>query len=563
EKGALRELLVIVSALSVQDPRERPADKQQAADERHGQWRDADSDFVTLLNLWNHLEEKRQTLSRNQFDKYCRSQFISPMRVREWRDLHHQLHTLCRQSGLSDKGAAGYDSIHQSILAGLLTQIGRLSEGREFEGTRNRKFHVFPGSGLAKKPPKWIVAAEFIETSRLFSHFNARINPEWLPGMLAHLVKKHHSEPHYSAKRGQVMAWEKQTLNGLTVVDRKRVAYDRINPELSREIFIRAALVEGEYRGKGEFFTVNRRLIQEIEDLENRFRRKDILVSDEVVFDFYEQRIPADICSLRRFDSWRKQAEKDRPDLLFLDRNTVANLLPGNDDIAQFPDVIEWQGAQYALTYRFEPGHAEDGVSVDIPVEIVHQIPESRFEWLVPGLLRDKVISLIKALPKQYRKHFVPVPAFADKAMQGLKPGNQPLREALAFQLKRHTGIDLPDESWSEATLDPFYRMNFRLIDNAGKVVATGRDLPAMKERYRGAFQAAVSSMPDKSIERSDIQCWDFGELPAVYRVKGESGHRIEAWPTLIVEGDVVQLKLMDSPTKADFLCSKAWHAWR
>lgn len=550
-EGALQEVMVIVSALSVQDPRERPADKQQAADEKHRQWQDKESDFVAWLNMWRHFEEQRQELSRNQFDKYCRRQFVSPQRMREWRDLHHQLHTACRELKLKENHQpASYQSIHSALLTGLLGHIGYRHENREYLGARNRKFHLFPGSGIQKKPPKWVMSAEMIETSRLFGHHNAAIEPEWLTKLAAHLVKKNYSEPHYSARNGQVMAYEKQTLYGLPIVEKRRCSYGEIDPKLCREIFIRAALVEGEYKGKGPFFKHNKELQQSIEDIESRIRRRDILVDDQALFEFYNEIIPSDIINLAGFEHWRKRAEKSQPRLLYMSNEQLAQRQLNEGTEAQFPNHIEWQGVRYPLSYHFEPGHPEDGVSVTVPVSIIHQVPTHRFDWLVPGMLRDKCIALVKGLPKSLRRYFVPVPTFVDKAMPSLKPSDIPLTEALGHQLKRHANIDITLENWQQVDIDDIYKLNIKLVDENNQVLSMSRDLAVLKAQYRGQVTKTVNQSADNTIERENLVDWDFGELPEAFLIE-QHDLTIRTYPALVINNQCVDLKLLDSPTVA------------
>lgn len=553
KEGSLREVLVIVSALSIQDPRERPADKQQAADEKHRQWQDKDSDFMALLNLWQHFEEQRQALSRNQFEKYCRQNFVSPLRMREWRDLHHQLHGACRELKLKENHQpAGYDAIHRALLAGLLGHIGYRRENsdgrdqREFSGARNRKFHIFPGSGLNKKPPKWLVAAELIETSRLFSHYNARIDPDWLPLLATHLVKKTYSEPHYSARSGQVMAYEKQTLYGLPIVEKRACGYGKIDPAVCREIFIRAALVEGEYRGKGAFFTHNKALQVELEEIESRTRRRDVLVDDQVMFDFYNERIPQEVINLAGFEHWRKQQEQTTPDLLYMDVELLSQRDSDALDQSQFPDHVEWQGTHYPLSYHFEPGHAEDGVTVTIPVSILHQVPQHRFDWLVPGMLRDKCIALVKGLPKSLRRNFVPVPNYVDKALLALKPADSSLVEALGAQLKGQTGVEISSDLWQKVVIEDIYYLNIKLIDENGQLLAMSRNLADLKARYRGRVTETLAQSQTETIEREGIEFWDFDTLPEIFSLQ-QQGLSIRTYPALVVDQNQINLKLLDN----------------
>lgn len=549
EQGALREVLIIVAVLSIQDPRERPAEKQQAADEKHAQWRDKDSDFITLLNLWNHFEEQRRQLSRRQFDSDCRRQFISPLRMREWRDMHHQLHGFCKRLKLPEnRRAADYGAIHRALLCGLLGHIGFRHDNKEYLGARNRHFYLFPGSGLFKKPPKWVVAAELIETSRLYAHNNARIDPEWLPRLAGHLVKKSYSEPHYDSRSGQVMAYEKQMLYGLTIVDKRRCSYGKINPAACREYFIRGALVEGGYRGKGKFFDDNQKRIKELEEVEAKVRRRDILVDEQVLYDFYAERIPFKIINLAGFEHWRKQVEQQQPKLLYIDRERLVQNAAGLNEEAQFPNSLHWQGVDYSLRYCFQPGAEDDGVTATIPLAILHQVPRYRFEWLVPGLLREKCIAMVKGLPKQMRRHFVPVPDYVDRALANMSAVDTPLAKSLAHQLKRQTGVDIAPEAWLSRPLDDYYLINFRLIDEDGNLVAQSRDLLQLKARYRQRVQSPGGQ--GDNVERDNLSSWDFGELPES-RIIERTGLTIKTYPALVLKDTRVDMRLLDNPIAA------------
>ncbi|OUS01143.1 ATP-dependent RNA helicase HrpA, partial [Gammaproteobacteria bacterium 54_18_T64] len=564
-EGSLREVLIIVAMLSIQDPRERPADKRQAADEKHRQWLDKDSDFISILNLWQHFEEQRQALTRNQFAKYCKKSFVSYLRMVEWRDLHHQLHTACRDLGLEyKKQAADNDSIHKALLTGLLSHIGFRHESREYLGTRNRKFHVFPGSGLAKKPPKWVMAIELLETTRLFAHHCASFNEEWLPQLAAHLVKKNHSEAHYHAARGQVMAYEKQSLYGLTIVERKKVEFGQIDASQSREVFIQSALVEGLYgnsrsggrRGssnkKVAFFAHNTAILNELHDLEDRLRRRDILADESALQVFYDEILPVEVVGLASFERWRKRAEQSQPQLLFVSRERLTQNQPLESEEAQFPKTLCWADHDYQLHYLFEPGNDQDGVSVDLAVEHLNQVPRYRFDWLVPGLLREKCIALMKALPKQWRKHFVPVPSYVDKVLPLLMPDNRPLHEGLAKQLKRFSGVDVPLDCWVPDKLEAYYRMNFRLFDEGGKLLESVRDLELLKAKYRDRVQETIRQGDSGGgLEQSGLTQWDFGELPELSVIKKDK-HEIRAYPALNDDSDSVSLCVYDTPQLAE-----------
>ncbi|SFC60281.1 ATP-dependent helicase HrpA [Microbulbifer thermotolerans] len=551
-RGSLREILIIVSALAVQDPRERPAEKRQAADEKHRQWQHQESDFLSYVQLWEAFEAQRQALSQNQLRKWCQRNFLSWLRMREWRDIHHQLRLACRELKLKENAeAADYAAVHAAIVPGLLGNIGVRDENKEFLGCRNRRFHIFPGSGQFKKPPRWVVAAQLLETSRLFAHTVAKIEPDWVLAAAEHLVKRNYSEPHYDTRSGRVMAFEKISLYGLVLVEKRRVHFGKLDPKISREVFIRQALVEQRYRGKGGFFEHYRELLAELEDLEAKSRRRDILVDDEVIFRFFDERVPGDIINLAGFEHWRKRAEEKEPHLLYVPRELLMQHTASNIGEAQFPDELSTGGMVFPLAYHFEPGAEDDGVSVQVPVGALHQVPAARLTWLVPGLLRDKCIALIKALPKQWRKYFVPVPAAVDKALPRLQPDQLPLWQALAQELKRQTAQEVPDSAWeaAEASLEDFYRFNIQVLDEEGELLDQGRNLPELQARYKDRVQKELATAGD-DFEREGITHWDFGDLPEIHILQ-QGALKVRAYPTLIEAQDSVSLKLLDNPYEA------------
>jgi len=563
KEGSLKEVLIIVSALGVQDPRDRPSEYQADADLKHRQWQDRESDFSTLINLWRHFEKERQDLSRSQFEKYCRKNYISAMRMREWRELHHQLHKVCRDIGIKENHKlADYESIHRAVLSGLLGQIGcqrivsdqshpekkQKKSYKEFSGARNRIFYIFPGSPLSKLPPPWLMAAEMIETSKLFSHHNARIEPEWLSIAAVHLTKKTYSEPHYSARNGQVMAYEKQALYGLLIVDKKRHPYSKINPVVSREIFIRSALVEGEYRGGGDFFDYNIELKKNLLNVESKTRRRNILVDDSVIFNFYDSLIPENINSLRVFESWRKKKELEygASHFLYLSENLLRQEGCESPDVSDFPDYISWEGIAYSISYRFEPGQAKDGITVTLPVSTLHQFPAHLFEWLVPGMLRDKCISLIKSLPKIVRRNFVPVPDYVDKFLELATPQDIKLTEALSIALKSQTGFEIDSDDWNEECLESIFYINFELIDKFSYVLATSKSLEELKSQFKEKISDTLAQSTTSSIEKKDIKDWSFGDLPKIYPIIS-AGLTIKTYPALVVECEKINLRLIDN----------------
>jgi ATP-dependent helicase HrpA len=565
KQGALREILIIVAALTIPDPRERPADKQQAADEKHRRFWDENSDFLTLLNLWNYAEQQRQDLSQSQWRKQSAREFLSHLRLREWRELHHQIRLACKSLGLKEnQEPAAYASVHKALLAGLLGNVGvKQDEPGElqYQGARTRRFAIFPGSCQFKKRPRWLMAAEMIETSKLFAHCVARIEPEWVLELAQHVVKHHYYEPHYNSKTGQVLAYDRITLWGLVLADRKTVNYGQLNTQEAREVFIRSALVEGAYgahpsrqhakSGKSaDFYAHNQRQIAEVQELEAKSRRRDILVDDEVIYRFYDERLPAHVVNFAGFEHWRKQAEQQQPELLHIPRELLMQHGAADITEAQFPQTLSLEGMALPLSYHFEPGHPDDGVSIGIPASILHTVPEHRLEWLVPGFLRDKCIALIKSLPKQWRKQFVPVPHYVDRILPRLKPGNQPLLSALQLELGRLLGKPLPQDLWEGVTLDAFYRMNIHVLDERNQVIDRGRDLTELRERYRGHVQSSLQSAGE-SIERDSVTAWDFGVLETACTLK-RGPVQMRAFPALVVEQERVALRLLDNPQDAE-----------
>ncbi len=552
ENHCLRELLVIAAALSVQDPRERPMDKQQAADEAHRQFRHEESDFLGTLNLWRHLEEIQRHLSRRKFQAHCRAQFLSWNRVQEWRDIHHQLRGQLHEMGhRENEKAADYEAVHKSLLSGLLSNIGMRQSGnsREYLGARNSHFFIFPGSALFKKQPKWVVAAELVETSKLYARTAARIQPEWVEAIAGHLIKQEYSEPHWEKKRGQVAAYIRITLFGLPIVPRRKVNYGPINPLESREIFIRSALVDQDFHTRAKFWRHNREVIDAIHLLEEKTRRRDLLVDEQVIFDYYDKRIPAGIYSTAQFEKWLRQVSLDQPKLLHM---RVEDLMAGQaDDVADaYPDTLEMNGLRLPLKYHFNPGDQADGVSLKIPQVVLNQVSEARTDWLVPGLLRDRIIALLKSLPKALRKSFVPVPDYADACLGAMAPSDKPLTRQLSEQLHKLTGVYIPEDAWQENGVEAHLRMNFQVVDDAGRTVVAGRDLQALKKEYGSQDDSRFHQSTETGLEREGVTDWDFGPLPQSVSLQ-RAGVRLPGFPALVeVEGGVA-VRIVDSEQNA------------
>ncbi len=552
--GALSEVMVITTALSIQDPRERPADRQQAADLIHRVWRDADSDFATLNNLWNDLEQRRQSLSKSHFAKYCRSHYLSFLRVREWRDLHHQVHASCRQLGFKEnRQAADYAAVHRALLSGFLSQVGILDGRREFLGTRNRRFSIFPASGLVKAAPKWIVAAALMETHKQYALNVAKIDPSWIAPLASHLVKSSYSEPFYHPRSGQVMANQRQTLFGLTVIENKKVQYGQIAPVEAHAVFVQQALVEGLYSGKGDFHASNQQLFGDLQGFEDRTRRRDLVVDERAMQAFYGQRVPESICNLADFEKWRRSVESDGSRMLYMTTEHLLLRDLGSDERAQFPESLDFGGNQYQLRYHFEPEHPHDGVSVMVPQALLHQLPRYYFDWLVPGMLRDKCIALVKSLPKQLRRQLVPVPDTVDKILREIKLQNRPLVDVLGEQLRRHFGVDVGASDWELDKLDRWYQMNYILADKNGETIAMGRDAQQLQRDYRQQISGTMERAPDDKHTRQGLTDWDFDDLPTeVTLVNGNL--RVTAWPALRDCGDSVSIELLDSLASAEYV---------
>jgi ATP-dependent helicase HrpA len=563
--GCLHEVSIIVSALAIQDPRERPSDKQQAADQKYRTYWHEHSDFLAFLNLWNVYESQRQDFSNNQLQKWCKKNFLAYNRMREWREIHTQLVLALKKfSWCQNQEPASYSSIHTALLTGLLGNIGNYSKEktRDYIGSRNRRFHVFPGSSQFKKTSQWVLAAELLETSKLYAHTVASIQADWILSVAQHLVKRQFTEAHYDVASGQVMAFEKISLYGLVLTDKKKSSYGRVNPAESREIFIRAALVEGQYgqtrriknllKNKtpdSHFYCWQQALLKELYELEAKSRRRDIVVDDQVIFEFYDQRVPESIVNLDGFEKWRKTAELKSPKLLFMARETLMQRSADSVTVAQFPNSLEVEGIQMAVKYHFEPSHEDDGVTLQVPIHALHLIKPEHLDWLVPGLLEEKVTAMIKALPKQWRKQFAPVPSTVAKIMPGISTQQQPLVEALKNQLLRMTSVDVPQEILANVELDDYYQFNIHVIDESGKCLARGRQLDLLKEKYRHQVQNQLESTHN-DFEQNTLKSWNFGELPESYHLE-KNGLKIRVYPGLLDQGQHIDLKLFDNPQEA------------
>ena len=557
KESALQEVLIIVSALAIQDVRERPMEKQHAADESHKQFADNRSDFISLLNIWHTWHKQQEKLSATRLRQWCKENFISWLRLREWRDTHQQIAKMLDELNLRfNQQPADYNAIHRSLLTGLLGNIGMKGEEREYIGARNRKFSLFPGSGLFNAQPKWLMAGEIVETSKVYSRLNAKIEPLWIEQKARHLINRSYSNPHWEKRNAQVGALENIALYGVLISAQRKVNYGPIEPALSREIFIRSALVEGEFESRADFFNHNRKLVLELETLEAKSRRQDIVVDDEVLFSFYDEKLPAHIYSGAQFEQWVKSLSETERSTLHLQRNNLMQHDAADITNSQYPDHLQSNGIHYPLEYHFDPAQKCDGITLITPLGALNALNAQRCEWLVPGMLHEKVTQLIRSLPKSIRRNFVPAPNFATACLQAITAGDISLTTAIGNHLKKISGVDIAFDAWRLEQIETYLLMNFRLIDSNGKVLAEGRDLQALKDRLIFSGEPAPVLPSHHKIERDNATAADITSLPAVIDIQVQ-GITIKSYPALNAHEKMVRIKIFDSQQEAQ----KSHHA--
>jgi ATP-dependent helicase HrpA len=547
--GCATEVIVIAAALSIQDPRERPADKQAQADQSHARFADETSDFIALLNLWRYLRERQRELSSNQFRKRCLAEFLHHLRIREWQDLVEQLRQSAKGIGITlNRTPAEPEDVHRAVLSGLLSHLGLRDErGREYQGARGARFMIFPGSALARRGPEWVMAAELVETSRLWGRTVARVDPKWVEPLAGHLLKRTYSEPRWSASRGSVVATETVTLFGLPIVTDRTVQYGRIDPVLSRSLFIRRALVEGEWRSRHAFLDENRALVEEVEALEHRARRRDILVDDEALVAFYDARVPADVVSAAHFDRWWRDARREDPALLTFTRELLMDAAAAAAmDPRDWPETWKQGDLELRLSYRFDPGEPDDGVTVHVPLAVLGQLRPDRFEWLVPGLREELVMTLLRSLPKELRRPLVPVPETAAAVLAGLRPRRRPLLEDMAGQIERVRGVTVPVEAFDLGRLPAHLRVTFMVEDGERGVLAADKSLERVREQVRPRLRAELTAASGR-LERHGERTWAFGTLPRTVTLPG-TGQAVTAYPALVDEGETVGVRVLETP---------------
>ncbi|MYQ80986.1 MULTISPECIES: ATP-dependent RNA helicase HrpA [unclassified Streptomyces] len=553
--GCVREVMVIAAALSIQDPRERPSDKQTQADQQHARFKDETSDFLAFLNLWRYIREQQKERGSSSFRRMCKQEYLNFLRIREWQDIYAQLRTVAKQMGIElNEDDAPEQSVHTSLLAGLLSHIGlKDTEKNEYLGARSAKFAIFPGSALFKKQPRFVMSAELVETSRLWARVNAKVEPEWIEPLAQHLLKRTYSEPHWEKDQAAVMAYERVTLYGVPIVAQRKINFGRIDQETSRDLFIRNALVEGDWRTHHQFFHDNRKLLGEVEELEHRARRRDILVDDETLFDFYDQRIPEHIVSGAHFDSWWKHKRRDEPDALDFERSMLINEKAGAVTKDDYPDSWRQGKLKFRVTYQFEPGADADGVTVHIPLQVLNQVTSEGFDWQIPGLREEVVTELIRSLPKPIRRHYVPAPNYADKFLDRAVPLQEPLPVTLARELQRMVGVPVTAEDFDLSRVPDHLKITFRIVDERRRRVAEDKDLEALKLRLRPKARQALSKAAaatagpsGESIERSGLKDWTIGTLNKVFETR-RAGQPVKAYPALVDQGETVAVRLFDT----------------
>ncbi|PZT75535.1 ATP-dependent RNA helicase HrpA [Streptomyces sp. AC1-42W] len=566
--GCVREVMVIAAALSIQDPRERPSDKQTQADQQHARFKDETSDFLAFLNLWRYIREQQKERGSSSFRRMCKQEYLNFLRIREWQDIYAQLRSVAKQMGISlNDEDASEQSVHTSLLSGLLSHIGlKDTEKNEYLGARSAKFAIFPGSALFKKQPRFVMSAELVETSRLWARVNARVEPEWIEPVAQHLLKRTYSEPHWEKDQAAVMAYERVTLYGVPIVAQRKINFGRIDQETSRDLFIRNALVEGDWRTHHQFFHANRKLLGEVEELEHRARRRDILVDDETLFDFYDQRIPEHIVSGAHFDSWWKHKRRDEPDALDFERSMLINEKAGAVTKDDYPDSWRQGKLKFRVTYQFEPGADADGVTVHIPLQVLNQVTAEGFDWQIPGLREEVVTELIRSLPKPVRRHYVPAPNYAAKFLERAVPLQEPITVTLARELQRMVGVPVTADDFDLGRVPDHLKITFRIVDERRRRVAEDKDLEALRLRLRPKARQALSKAAaatagpsGESIERSGLKDWTIGTLDKVFETlpqalssvrAGETplaGQPVKAYPALVDQGETVAVRLFDT----------------
>ncbi|WP_347261286.1 ATP-dependent RNA helicase HrpA [Rudaea sp.] len=570
--GVSRELLILVAFLSIQDPRERPPDARQAADAAQAQFVDAKSDFIGVLNLWQAHALAHEDLTQSKLRDWCGARFLSYLRMREWRELHRQLLLMdepgpdartkvpeqpkvkagrqaassAAESELQKAGAANYEAVHRSLLSGWPTQVALKDEKNQYRGTRERRYQIFPGSALAKKPPRWLLSGQILDLQKVYAMLNAEVAPEWIEQQAAHLVKRSWREPHWSRKRGAVLAFEQVTLFGLTLVEKRSVQFGTQNPEEAHEVFLREALARCDIDCRADCVRANARVLEQAQEIEAKQRRSGLVRDEDELVAFLRGKLPMEISTAAAFDAWYRRASAAEQAALRWSLDDVLSNQPGLR-ASDFPTQLDCAGHKLKLDYRFVPGDAADGVTLQVPLAFVNAVPARRCEWLVPGLLPDKVAELIRGLPKALRRNFVPAPDFARAFAEAEPPRDAPLLDALAAYLRRVTGVEIAAGDFAGIELPAHFSMRFRVYDEHGKTLAEGRDIEAIRDAWGGAANAAFSRRADVELAREEVAEFDFEDIPE----RIVSAGNLVAWPALVDLGASVALRVFERADEA------------
>jgi ATP-dependent helicase HrpA len=557
ERDCAKEIMIITAGLSIQDPRERPQDKKQIADEKHAEFADTDSDFVSLLNLWNVFSSHQKTLTNSQLRKWCKQSFVHYLRMREWQDIVSQMKKSLVEIGYRlNSTEPSYETIHTVMATGLLSQVGFKDKNREYLGSRNTRFMIFPGSGLSKSNPTWLIASELVETSKLFARNVAKIDPKWLEPISQHLANKQYSEPHWSKKKGAVQAYVNVNLFGLPIVSKRVVNYSQIDPVVCRDIFIREALVNGQTILNYAFLRKNQALIEEVETLEHKSRRRDLLIDEDDLCDFYSEKLPTDICNDAQFKKWWQIATNKTPDLLDFSIQVLLRKDASSISKVAFPDEWRQGNLRLPLTYVFEPNAQNDGVNLEIPLPILNQLADIGFDWLVPGFQHELIVSLIKSLPKKLRRNFVPAPDFANACLAEIQPldkngAPQSIVHALATKLHKIAGVRITTADFADAELPNHLQFNFVVVDDQGRVLSSAKNLSTVQDELKGKVKQTLESVATPELERQNIETWDFESLPKSFEQK-HAGFEIKAYPALVKKSNNVDIILFDNQQEAE-----------
>ncbi len=552
EFNCLNEVLIIVSALSIQSPRERPIDKQEKSDKAHEQYDDENSDFLWFVNLWHFYQKQQKKLSQNKLRKLCVQNFLSYMRMREWADIHRQLRHVCTEMKFAiNSEPASYQNIHCAILTGMPSHVAFLSDKHEYTGARDIKLNIFPASGQFNKKPKWMVAADLVETSRLYARNVAKIESNWLINTATHLLKYDYSEAYWESKSARVVALEKISLYGMTLVAGKRVNYGRINPTESKALFIRNALVDADLESSANFFKHNNIIINELRELETKSRRPDI-VDEEKIYSFYDKALPVDVYDGQSFAAWVKNLDKDKKQALFLDKESIMSHEAEHITENSYPDVIQSRGISIPLEYKFEPGEKDDGLNIDIPIAVLNQFDDKQMDYLVPGLIEEKIIFLLRALPKQIRTKIVPIPETAKECVRNLTNHSISLKQNLSAYLYLTRSIEILDKDWPETDLPEHLKVNYRIIDSNNDLLGTGKNIASLKESFSDKAESAFTDLYENEYGTEEVTSWDFGELPLTQEIKINED-TIVVYPSLIEEEGKVYKHALDNQDSAEY----------